>query len=173
MTSIVTLKHKQITLQSMYVLLDNIRSAHNVGAIARTADAMGISAIYTLGVTPHCKQSSDSRLPHVISRAEKQIAKTALGAERLLGAHFASFNEFQKEHSSKTLVSIEQTEHSLPIQDAPQLGKDTIIVVGNEIDGVSSDILAASQYVFEIPMRGQKESLNVSAATAIALYTLT
>lgn len=157
----------------MILLLDNIRSAQNVGAIARTADAMGLKTIYTLGMTPHMKQVSDDRLPHVITTAEKRIAKTALGAESLLKKHFPTFEDFQAAYPNYQIVSVEQSASSVPIYKCPPLTPQTALVLGHEVDGVSDAILAASSLIVEIPMHGSKESLNVSAAAAIALYALT
>lgn len=63
------------------LVLDNVRSAHNVGALLRTAEGLGVKTVYTCGLTPHPKQVADARLPHVIAAAEQKLAKTALGAE--------------------------------------------------------------------------------------------
>lgn len=148
------------------VLLHNIRSTHNVGSIFRTADAAGVSHIYISGYTP-------SPLDQ-FNRKQKDIAKTALGAEDLVA--------WSKAGTVKTLiaqlkiegflvVALEQSKKSVDYKKVG-LGERVLIVVGNEVKGMSPELLKLADVVAEIPMKGEKESLNVSVAFGVALYRL-
>ena len=151
------------------LILENIRSIYNVGAIFRTADAIGINKIYLTGYTP----SPIDRF----GRARKDLHKAALGAEENVEwEHIESKNAAEtiqslKENSFVT-ISIEQSKNSIDYKKMKKevLNSDCAIVVGNEVDGVSKESLVVSDFIAEIPMNGSKESLNVSVATGVALY---
>ena len=157
---------------SVSLLLHDIRSIHNVGSIFRTADAFGVSKIYISGVTP----APIDRF----GRARADLAKVALGAEKtipweLAGASLSTAVSFVKKiKKEKTvIISLEQSEKSLScaeIARALPSGADTLLSLGNEVTGVDSSLLSLSNYIAEIPMKGKKESLNVSVATGIALF---
>ncbi len=159
----------------------DIRSTHNVGAFFRTCDGLGIQEILFSGYTPYPTFEGDSRIPHFADKITRQIHKTALGAESTVNfKHYHTIEEvlatLHNDHA--TLIALEQHEASNNPKDISKRLKasDTesiALIVGNEVHGVSPSILVQMDYIMEIPMQGKKESLNVSVATAIALYELT
>jgi len=150
---------------TIIAVLDNIRSAHNVGSMFRTADAFGITEIYLCGTSPAPIDK--------FNRPRKDIAKVSLGAEktvpwRYLSSSLRAVNSLKKKGIK--ILSIEQNENSADIHDIKLYqNTDIALVFGNEVDGVSSKILRVSDKIFEIPMCGKKESLNVSVAFGIAV----
>ncbi len=159
----------------------NIRSTHNVGAFFRTCDGLGVKEIIFSGYTPYPTFEGDSRLPHFADKITRQIHKTALGAESTVA--FRCFDNLEVvmntlKQENAVLVALEQSESSLsPVECQNKLktisNQPVALLVGNEIHGVDPEILAQMDMIMEIPMHGKKESLNVSVATAIALYELT
>ncbi len=148
------------------LMLVDIRSAHNVGALFRTADAIRVEKLYLCGVTP---------LPiDRFGRAVGAITKTALGAE-----HTVAW-----EHVTDTLVCIKAlkkegwdivaVEQDARAQDYKTYlcNKPTVLLLGEEVGGLTHDLLDGCDAIIEIPMRGKKESLNVSVAAGIVLYRL-
>jgi len=164
-------------MREIVLLLDNIRSAHNVGAILRTAEGLGVKRVYALGLTPYPRQAGDTRLPHVSARASRAIAKTALGSERQVVCQPAERpHQLIKElkASGYTLIGLEQTPDSRPLTGYTAGGSRRLaLIVGHEVKGLSSGLLAKCDVVLAIPMAGKKESFNVSAAAAMAVYHLT
>lgn len=154
---------------SITVVMDNIRSAYNVGSIARTCDGLGVERLIAFGITPYPGLPNDTRLPHVADKATRSIQKTALGAERLIQDYVDSVEQLLKELGGQPLVCLEQTSHSIAIRKYQPVS-DFALVLGNEVNGVSSRLLTIAADHVEIPMHGQKESFNVSVACAIALY---
>ena len=154
------------------LVLDNIRSLHNVGSILRTAEGFGVRKVIAVGITPYTTQKSDKRLPHVAKRAQSQIAKTALGAERSVEMSTTELEELPKLVEGYELVALEQSSSSINIRQYNQSGP-IALVLGNEPNGVSNELLEHCETHLEIPMHGSKESFNVSVATGIALYALT
>jgi 23S rRNA (guanosine2251-2'-O)-methyltransferase len=154
--------------QTTILILDNIRSTHNVGAIFRTADAINISEIFLVGITP-CPIDR-------FGRPRQDIAKSALGAEKnITWHHFDNQTILDKILQMKKeqfkIVAIEQSGKSIDYKKISKTNK-MVFIVGNEVCGLSADILNLCDVVAEIPMRGQKESLNVSVATGIALFRI-
>ena len=148
------------------VLLHNIRSAHNVGAIFRTADALGVSHIYLSGYTP---TPFDQFL-----RPVKEIAKTALGAELTIPWEYAKspakFLRASKKEGRK-IVGVELDSRSIDYKTyVPE--QYTLIVMGNEVRGLSPSLRTHCNVLLEIPMRGKKESLNVATAFGVILFRL-
>jgi len=146
------------------VLLHNIRSAHNVGSIFRTADAAGVSRVYLSGYTPIPKDR--------FGREQKIIAKTALGAEKFIPWEYvastpALIAALKKE--GWTIVGIEQDKRSYDYRSYEWCEK-TLFVFGNEVRGLSKELRDKCDALVEIPMRGKKESLNVSVAAGIVLF---
>lgn len=163
-------------MPEIHLILDNIRSSYNVGSLLRSADGFGVTTVNTIGITPHMRVPGDDRLPHVIERAEREIKKTALGAESLLTHHFETARAAVDAFDSNEilLISIELTKDSTPLPTftAPQ-AKSIGIILGHEITGVSDEMLDASLQILHIPMRGKKQSYNVAVAGAVAMYALT
>jgi tRNA G18 (ribose-2'-O)-methylase SpoU len=148
------------------LILPDIRSTHNVGAIFRTADAVGVSKIYLVGITP----SPIDRF----GRARPDIAKSALGAEKTIP--WESREEIQPllselKNDGYTIVAIEQSENSVDYKEVQQVEK-MAFVLGPEVTGLPETILGQCDIVAEIPMEGEKESLNVSVATGVALFRI-
>ena len=144
------------------VVLDNIRSMHNVGSVFRTADAFLLKGVYLCGYTP--------QPPH------RDIHKTALGAtETVDWQYFATTAEAVRSLKSAgyTVVAIEQTEGSVALQGfrMPESGL-LAVVFGNEVSGVGEEALALCDGSVEIPQWGMKHSLNISIAAGIVLWEL-
>ena len=147
------------------VLLHNVRSAHNVGSIFRTADAAGVSQIFLTGYTP----TPTDRF----GRAQKEIAKTALGAEKYISWEYEKFpvpliKKLRKD--GWRIIGVEQDKRSKMYGTLRAKGR-TVFVFGNEVRGLSKRIRDACDSLVEIPMRGRKESLNVSVAAGIVLFS--
>jgi tRNA G18 (ribose-2'-O)-methylase SpoU len=148
------------------VVLDNIRSIHNVGSIFRTADALGIDKIYLCGTTP----TPTDRF----GRKRKDLAKVALGAEEYLDWEYFEKTEdvIKKLKKEKIkIIAIEQDKKSQNINKI-KIAKKYAIVMGNEVDGIAKNVLDLCDVIAEIPMKGKKESLNVGVAFGIAGYVL-
>jgi tRNA G18 (ribose-2'-O)-methylase SpoU len=149
-------------------LLD-MRSVYNVGSIFRTADAVGVSQIYLCGTTP----TPTDRF----GRARKDLAKVALGAEKNISwEYIKNFGEIIKKMkkdlgSDFDIIALEQDEKSVDYKEV-RIKKPTLIVLGNEPSGISKSVLKQINIIAEIPMKGSKESLNVSVAAGIFLYRL-
>ena len=146
-----------------YLILPDIRSCHNVGAMFRTADAFGVDKLYLVGYTAQ--------------PPKPQIDKVSLGAEKWMSwEHKKDLKRLIISLKKKgvVVVGLEKAEGSIQITDNIGLNKnkDVALIVGNEVDGISEDILKLCDKVVHIPMYGKKESLNVSVATGIALYEI-
>jgi len=148
------------------VLLHNIRSTHNVGSIFRTADALGVGKIYLSGYTP---TPTDT-----FGRARKDIAKVALGAEKTTAwEYIAEPSKIIKKLKAQKfqIVALEQTKNSVDYKKV-RISKNVLFIVGNEVEGIPKNMLSHCDVVAEIPMRGKKESLNVSVAFGVALFRM-
>ena len=151
----------------MVVVLDNIRSAHNVGSIFRTADAAGVEKIYLCGVTPAPIDKWQ--------QPDKRIAKVALGAEQILPWQqikqtWRCIEQLKEE--GYYVVALEQHKKSRSIFTKKKLPKKVALLLGQEVKGLSSSLLNRVDEIVEIPMHGQKESLNVSVAFGIGAYAV-
>lgn len=148
------------------LILQDIRSAQNVGALFRTADAAGISELYLVGITP---------LPiDTFGRDNTAIAKTALGAEKTIPwqYHKTSASIITKlKKAGYMVIAIEQAEHSVDYKKV-KTTKPIAFILGNEVVGLPKRTLSRVDIVAEIPMKGGKESLNVSVAGGIALFRI-
>jgi tRNA G18 (ribose-2'-O)-methylase SpoU len=152
--------------KQVVVILDNIRSAHNVGSIFRTSDAAGVEKIYLCGTTPTPKDR--------FGRIVAEIAKTALGAEKdvaheYLKATSQAIKKLKKE--GYQIIAIEQAENSIDYKKVKTKSK-CAFVVGNEVEGVKKNILKLCDQVAEIPMQGKKESLNVAVSFGVAIFRI-
>ena len=158
------------------LLVHNIRSTHNVGAIFRTAEGFGVKKIILSGYTPYPELPVDPRLPHISEKLHKQIHKTALGAEAMVDfEYYEDVRTWLGENDKKyqlPVIALEQTDDSVMLPDftAPS---SFALLLGEEVSGIEDDLLTRCNSVIEIPMQGQKESFNVSVAAGIALYGLT
>lgn len=157
------------------LLLHNIRSAHNVGSLIRSADGFGIDEIIFSGYTPYPRINNDKRLPHIIERQTKLIHKTALGAElsqklvRIDDAYQLIDTYKQQDY---TVIALEQDINSVPLSGYSAPAK-ALLILGEEVDGITNELLSKCDVIVEIPMKGRKESFNVSVAGGIAMYALT
>eukprot|EP00591_Stephanopyxis_turris_P000609 CAMPEP_0195508874 /NCGR_PEP_ID=MMETSP0794_2-20130614/1969_1 /TAXON_ID=515487 /ORGANISM="Stephanopyxis turris, Strain CCMP 815" /LENGTH=355 /DNA_ID=CAMNT_0040635955 /DNA_START=239 /DNA_END=1306 /DNA_ORIENTATION=+ len=149
----------------LILVLDNVRSAFNVGSILRTADACGCAMVITTGITPHPNGSG----------AEK-VGKSALGADLSVPTrHFGTVLEavaFLRE-SEVFLVAMETTERSECYTDVTypkEEGGGTALFLGNEVSGVDTEIIDLLDAVVEIPMFGTKNSLNIAASAPVVMY---
>lgn len=154
----------------MIVILDNIRSMHNVGSIFRTADAVGVERIYLGGITPE----PEDRL----GRPRQKVTKVSLGAENTIpwektASVLRLLAKLKK--GGYTVVALEQDKRSVPYDtlDARKFATGKIaLVIGNEVDGVDKKVLDRCDVIAEIPMAGKKESLNVAVAFGIMAFQL-
>jgi 23S rRNA (guanosine2251-2'-O)-methyltransferase len=156
------------------LILSEIRSSLNVGAILRTADATGVELVYACGYTPYPQLPDDTRPPHVSSSNTISISKTALGAEATVPIlHCSATTQAVAEARREgfKIIVLEQSENSLNLyRFEPEF--PLALLVGNEVTGVPTDILTLADAIVELPMLGRKESLNVASATAVSLYQL-
>lgn len=162
----------QITL-----LLHNIRSAHNVGSIFRSAEGFGVKKIICSGYTPYPKLHNDSRLPHIAHKLTAQIHKTALGAETMVPyTYYETLDAWLCENDAGKKIPIyglEQSPDSTSLRTFASPSSDFALLLGEEVRGIESHYLCWCDKILEIPMNGCKESFNVSVAAGIALYALT
>ncbi|TXJ29314.1 MAG: TrmH family RNA methyltransferase [Chitinophagaceae bacterium] len=144
------------------VVLENIRSAYNVGSVFRTADAFLVEAIYIIGYS--------AKPPH------KEIKKTALGAEETVNwRHFSTTAEAisQLREDGYTIYAIEQAEGSRALQAiTPALDEKIAVVLGNEVTGVEQSTIHLCDACVEIPQLGMKHSLNIATAAGVVLWEL-
>ncbi|MCB9818864.1 TrmH family RNA methyltransferase [Candidatus Nomurabacteria bacterium] len=153
-------------MKKTVIILDNIRSAHNVGSAFRTADGAGVEKIYLLGTTASPRDR--------FGREVAEIKKTSLGASEMVPwEHIDNENTdallTKLQSEGFELVAVEQTPTSTSLYDFTPSEK-TCYIFGNEIDGVGQSILDKIDKAIEIPMKGQKESLNVSVTVGIVLF---
>ena len=159
------------------VVMDNIRSTYNVGAILRSCEGFGVSSVIFSGVTP--RVHDDSLLPHLREKLDKQIHKTALGAEDMLEIYASRdiFSDiFDLKNKGWKIVGLEnniQDERLMRLDDKKlkeKLGEKVVLVLGEEVHGIDQKLYDLIDVFVEIPMFGKKESFNVSVAAGIALY---
>ena len=146
--------------KEIVVILDDIRSALNVGAILRTCDGAGIIKVYICGITP--------------KPSHEKVKKTALGAETYVTCEYVkSIGELIRRLRSEgyNIVAVEQDPKAKKIQEFKTTRK-MALVFGNELLGISIETLKSSDIILEIPMFGRKNSLNVATSLGIVLYLL-
>ena len=159
-------------MTEIILVINDIRSTHNVGAILRTSEGMGVNKILISGYSPYPELQNDSRLPHIYNKLTSRISKTSLGAEKMLLIEYCEDirAELKKlADQDYEIVSLEQSDNSIKIMEYIPKEK-LVLILGNELDGVAKEILEISDKVIEIPMLGKKESYNVASSAAIALY---
>jgi 23S rRNA (guanosine2251-2'-O)-methyltransferase len=144
------------------LVLDNIRSMHNIGAAFRIADAFLLEKAYLCGITAHP--------PH------REIHKTALGAEDTVAWEYIPDTATllpSLKASGYVIAALEQTNQSIPLQNyQPALTKKYALVFGNEVFGISEEALALCDVALEIPQYGTKHSLNVAVSMGIAVWEM-
>ena len=143
-------------------LLDNIRSAGNVGSIFRTADGLGMEKLYLCGITP--------------TPESEAVRKTSLKAEETLAWEYTP-NGLETAKKLKgegcTLIALEQDERAIPVtQSQIPASRFPVLVIGNEITGLDPELLDLCDHIVDIPMQGESRSFNVGVAFAIAAYVL-
>lgn len=160
-------------MPEIIVIAHNIRSTHNIGAIFRTAEGFGVSKIIVSGYSPYPSLARDARLPHIHRKLTAQIHKTALGAETIVPFEYQEAPDIDSlRMAGYRIVGLEQDARStmLPHYRRPE---KIALLLGEEVEGITSDLRNICDDLIEIPMVGQKESFNVSVAAGIALYALT
>lgn len=159
-------------MPEIVLILHNIRSTHNVGSIFRTAEGFGVSRIILSGYTPYPIIPGDTRLPHIREKLTAQIHKTALGAESMVPFEYQPTLQLGTlQLASYRLVALEQSPNSTLLSDYKPPQKIALLL-GEEVNGIAPELLSQCEDIVEIPMKGKKESFNVSVAAAIALYGL-
>ncbi len=147
--------------QPVIIILDDIRSMHNVGSAFRTCDAFRIEALYLCGYTP--------QPPH------RDIHKTALGAtETVKWQYFPGVMEAinaAKEKGYK-IVAVEQAHNSTLLNELDYRGEKLALVFGNEVSGVSDEVMKVADACIEIPQWGSKHSLNISVSLGVVLWEM-
>jgi len=149
-----------VTDLSIYTLVENVRSLHNVGSIFRTADGAGVTKIFLCGIT--------GKPPH------RDIRKAALGAEEAVPWEYRPDSlevVKQLKQQNVQIVALESKAESLSYDEAPYRFP-LCLVVGQELRGVSAHVLQKADLAVGIPMRGIKSSLNVAVAYGVALYEI-
>lgn len=155
-------EYKKTDKIPLLVVLNDIRSFHNVGAIFRTCDAFACEKIFLCGIT--------GTPPH------REIYKTALGATETVEWHYYEnimdiLNILKKDNYK--LIALEIAENSVSIDDFHNSSKEKLaLIVGNEVTGIDQSVLDICDYCIEIPQFGTKHSLNVSVSCGIALWKL-
>ena len=152
---------KQQKKDPIIVLLDNVRSLHNVGSVFRTCDAMAVEKLYLCGIT--------AKPPH------REIQKTAIGATESVNWEYMEdaigiINKHKKE--GYTIISVEQTSNSKALGNYNWKNEKVLLVFGNEVDGVQQKIIDLSDFSLEIPQWGTKHSFNITVSTGIVLWDL-
>ena len=154
-------EYRELPPSGIVVIMDNIRSAHNVGSVFRSSDAFKVDRVFLCGI---CAVPPSA-----------EIHKSALGAEDSVPwEHWddtlAAVEMLRSE--GYTIVSVEQTVHSVKLDAfSPEPGRRYALVFGNEVDGVRQDVVDASDFSLEIPQSGTKHSLNVSVSAGILLWS--
>lgn len=157
---------------SLVLIAHNIRSAHNVGALLRTCEGLGVEKLYLTGYTPYPVAPDDSRLPHIARKLDKQISKISLGAEKTMRWEYSEdiievLGNLKKDGFS--IAGLEQHKESTPLSSFRSPEK-LAILLGSEVTGIKHELLKMTDLILEIPMAGRKESFNVVEAAAMAMY---
>lgn len=155
-------------MPELVIVLDNIRSMHNVGSIFRTADAAGCVKVYLCGITPGPMNK--------FHRPNRSLLKVALDAEKFVAwEQVQSTTELLKQLRADgyKIIAIEQHPKSRSLYDVKiKAKKKYALVLGSEIFGISQEVLALTDTIIQIPMHGKKESLNVAVAFGIVVFQL-
>ena len=151
--------YRQKPESGVVLVLDNIRSAHNVGSAFRTADAFGVDKIYLGGICP---------VP-----PSPELHKVALGAEEVVPyEHVQDVVDLVRrlQADGYTVIAVEQTVHSVKLDEFQAGNQKYAFIFGNEVSGVQQEVVDAADYALEIPQQGTKHSLNVSVSIGVVLW---
>ena len=151
---------KKVSKLPVTVVLDNVRSAYNVGSVFRTCDAFAIEKIFLSGITA--------------TPPNRDLMKTALGStESIPWKYFSSSDEaiMQLKDGGYEIILIEQTDQSISLEKfLPQKNKKYALIFGNEVEGISEQLLSLADAAIEIPQFGTKHSFNISVSAGIVLW---
>ena len=155
------LEFKALEKDPIIVLLDDVRSLNNIGSIFRTCDAMGVKKMYLCGIT--------AQPPH------REIRKTAIGASKSVDWEYekdASKIVTKYRELGYEIIGVEQTSKSVSLENYQLNNKQTLLIFGNEINGVSQKLIDLCDLSLEIPQCGTKHSMNISVSVGIVLWNL-
>ena len=161
----------------MILVLDNIRSCYNVGAILRTAEGFGVEKVILSGYTPRVHDVN--LLPHLREKLDREIHKTALGAEEMLEIESCDDVLGRIDNLKRDGWQIVGLENNIDTERLVVLGsaamrnalrEKVVLILGEEVHGISRSLQDTIDLFVEIPMKGWKESFNVSVAAGIAMY---
>ncbi len=161
------------------LVLHNIRSCYNVGAILRSAEGFGVNQVILSGYTP--RVHDQSLLPHLRDKLDREIGKTALGAENMLDIYSCDDIILELKNLRKQgwqIVGLENNIENVPLytlgskEFEAKLSDRVVLVLGEEVNGIDYSFYDIIDLFVQIPMRGLKESFNVSVAAGIALFAL-
>jgi 23S rRNA (guanosine2251-2'-O)-methyltransferase len=155
-------EYQDVVKMPVVVVLDNVRSCHNIGSVFRTSDALLVEKIYLCGITS--------------TPPDKEIRKTALGAENTVAwEYFTSTIDAAADLKSKgyTLIAVEQVENSVSLNNfLPEKNTKLALVFGNEVKGVQQEVVNHCDLAIEIPQYGTKHSFNISVSVGIVLWDI-
>lgn len=168
-------RHDPARSSQLVVILDNVRSLYNVGAVMRACDGAGCTRVIACGITPYPFQGQgDPRRGPVAARAERELRKTALSAfDTVRVERVATLDQAIAgvRREGATVIAIEAAPSAALLWDTPALDAGRLaLVLGHEVDGIASASLALADAVVRIPMLGAGRSLNVAVAAALVLY---
>ena len=155
------LEFKALEKDPIIVLLNDVRSLNNIGSIFRTCDAMGVKKMYLCGIT--------AQPPH------REIRKTAIGASKSVDWEYekdASKIVTKYRELGYEIIGVEQTSKSVSLENYQLNNKQTLLIFGNEINGVSQKLIDLCDLSLEIPQFGTKHSINISVSVGIVLWNL-
>ncbi|MBQ6375991.1 TrmH family RNA methyltransferase [Candidatus Saccharibacteria bacterium] len=161
------------------LVLDNIRSCYNVGAILRSAEGFGVEQVILSGYTPRVHDKE--LLPHLREKLDREIHKTALGAEDMLDIYSCGdiISELKRlREEGWQVVGLENHVENVPLYNFgsetfnSKLSDKVVLILGEEVNGIGYSLYDIIDLFVQIPMVGRKESFNVSVAAGIALYAL-
>ena len=143
-------------MPQIILIAHNIRSTHNIGSLFRTSEGFGVQKIILSGYSPYPRLPRDTRLPHIAEKLTRQIHKTALGAETMVPFDYYEQPPLEQlRQRGYRLVGLEQAKHSVAL-GAYRPPERLALLLGEEVDGISGELLAACDDIIEIPMHGHK-----------------
>ena len=152
---------KQLEKDPVVVLLNDIRSLHNIGSVFRTCDAMAVEKLYLCGIT--------ATPPH------REIRKTAIGASESVNWEYQKnpievIKKYQK--LGYQIIAVEQTDKAISLENFDWNNEKILLIFGNEVNGVDQDLINESDISIEIPQWGTKHSFNISVSAGIVLWSI-